>query len=64
MTQETEGRTYCLKFRDLNTNYVWYGTVDYTKAVAENAASRLNIQYAGTEVKAVPITEREQANHE
>jgi len=53
---------YCLKFKDLTTNYVWYGTKNYTQAVAEDAASRLNAKFASTEVKAVPISEREKAN--
>ncbi len=59
MTDDPQGEIlYCLKFTDLTTNYVWYGTANYTKAVAEDAASRLNARMAGTEVKAVPIAER------
>ena len=57
-------QTHCLKFKDLTTNYVWYGTKNYTQAVAEDAASRLNAKFANTEVKAVLVTEREKAQEE
>lgn len=57
-------KVYCIKFTALPTDYVWYGTGNYTQEEAEKLASRFNSEMADTEVTVATIAERAEAQED